>query len=380
MKGGALSVALLAAASFPVGGATQDEDLPLGTPAAFEHTDSIAALEVAEDLELRTEPDWLAPTLGVLPAGSVATVLERRGHWMLVSLDAESGWCFDPAAPKPTRLRHGGPEVLERLRALVGPAETRRVGPIRVSGTVSDRRFERTLERAVEAVPLALLERLGLATDGEGEEVLLLVPDSPEWRELSAELGAGHLGFATFGVAAVSTAGERELVRATVVHEVTHLLLRRAFAGEPPRWLDEAIAEDLAWSRSGADGAVLLGTLRGRSATIERADEATQRLGGGRAALEGLARRWRPGRPTVASVIDGAEEQWMGSDAGFAYALAVATLRAALEVDEAAAQRVRTAVVVAASGSSLGAAELLEALSLDEAGLDQLVWRWLQRR
>jgi hypothetical protein len=64
--------------------------------------------------------------------------------------------------------------------------------------------------------------------------------------------GVGHYGH---GIVALSCTGRRrEEIAATLAHELTHLLNRRALGPALPPWLDEGLAEDLALSRIAADG------------------------------------------------------------------------------------------------------------------------------
>jgi hypothetical protein len=87
---------------------------------------------------------------------------------------------------------------------------------------------------------------------------------------VGAEPGGGALGHADRG-AAVLFAGRqrREEVAAVLVHELAHLLSRRALAAPPPPWLDEGIANDLSFCRVDGSGQLLLGSLGGRSVVIE---------------------------------------------------------------------------------------------------------------
>jgi hypothetical protein len=71
--------------------------------------------------------------------------------------------------------------------------------------------------------------------------------------------GSGHVAD---GVVASWRLGRQpEEVRATLVHELVHLINRRALGPALPPWLDEGIADDLAESAVGPGGRLVPGTL-----------------------------------------------------------------------------------------------------------------------
>ena len=65
------------------------------------------------------------------------------------------------------------------------------------------------------------------------------------------------------GIVASSLRDGPKLARIHLVHELTHLLQRRAFPGSLPRWLSEGMAEDLAWCRVDESGRLQLGSIQG---------------------------------------------------------------------------------------------------------------------
>jgi hypothetical protein len=117
------------------------------------------------------------------------------------------------------------------------------------------------MDRLAGAVDAAYRERFGVVPVGEAAEAVVLFADAADYerfkrseQEISHLPAAGHtsLGLVAIGV------GERhsESAGAVLVHEIVHLLNRRALGPALPPWLDEGIADALAISRLGPDGAL----------------------------------------------------------------------------------------------------------------------------
>jgi hypothetical protein len=77
--------------------------------------------------------------------------------------------------------------------------------------------------------------------------------------ELRGRASSGHVGK---GIVALFLEGQKtDEVRSTVIHELVHLLNRRAIGPALPSWLDEGMAEDLSGSAVGDDGRLIAGSL-----------------------------------------------------------------------------------------------------------------------
>ncbi|MGH2628331.1 MAG: hypothetical protein ACRDHY_16965 [Anaerolineales bacterium] len=110
--------------------------------------------------------------------------------------------------------------------------------------------------------------RYGLAPVGEPAETVVLFAGEAAYRafqEREAQLaGLAASGHTVPGPVALFDGGRgRAEVAGTLVHELAHLLNRRAIGPALPSWLDEGIADDLALSRIDEAGRLAPGTLGG---------------------------------------------------------------------------------------------------------------------
>ena len=74
----------------------------------------------------------------------------------------------------------------------------------------------------------------------------------------------GARGHARDRLAALFIEGDRLEAAATLlVHELTHLMNRSVLGSDPPQWIEEGIASELAYCRITRSGEILLGSLNG---------------------------------------------------------------------------------------------------------------------
>jgi hypothetical protein len=119
-------------------------------------------------------------------------------------------------------------------------------------------------------------ETLDSARTGAGDPAaapLETLPDTvvvfareEDYRAAAPVESADLAGHATAGFTLL-WAGDRSIseIGGTLVHELTHLLNRRAFGYAPPAWLDEGTAEDLALARPDSRGRLTSAPLGRRS-------------------------------------------------------------------------------------------------------------------
>jgi hypothetical protein len=211
-----------------------------------------------------------------------------------------------PAAARAVSGELGGPAYrearLERARELLGP-EVGSLGPWALLTDVEDGRLLAALGRRAAALEAAYRRRTGLAPrPAAAPEAVLLFAREATYRAYEAgegrlaDLGlAGHGGG---GLASLWVEGRpAEQAGALLVHELTHLINRRALREGLPPWLDEGLADDLGFARAGRDGSLSPGTLWGQDVVRERQIplepgrvrlEQTREIGGARAALSRL--------------------------------------------------------------------------------------------
>ena len=239
---------------------------------------------------LRYAPDGAATVIGTVAASRHVPVLSERDGWALIRSGESTGWVDagrlvrlgDPAtdapplgsAPAPTLPIPASPvdpARLARAREHLDPLRVRagRLGGWTLVTDVEDGLVLAFLDRVAERLEPSYRARYGLAPVGEPKETVVLFANETAYRRFRREEGspaaervAGH---ATVGLVALAL-GERgtEAAAESLVHELTHLLNRRAIGPALPPWLDEGLASDLGQSRIAADGSLVLGTLSSR--------------------------------------------------------------------------------------------------------------------
>ncbi len=196
-------------------------------------------------------------------------VLSRdRGGWLLVRRrDGATAW-FDPGASRdltpplgidpapvlPVAARSASPERLAAARTLLdGGGSTGRLAGYRLLTDVEPGALLERCLVALERVDATYRDRYGVTPIGEPAETVVLFAHQPAYRTFVSPDGLDDLDPAstvghTVGGAVALFVGSREdwEVVATLIHEIGHLLNRRALGPALPPWLDEGIAEDLA--------------------------------------------------------------------------------------------------------------------------------------
>ena len=252
----------------------------LGAPAAIGETRG-ALVRLPARLRLRAQPSAEAPTVAILDGPRELEVVERRGDWIQVRWDDRLLWASPetdpgvaglPPAPEtataPASSAVADPARLERARAALGAgARSRRLGPFHLLTDLPEGDLLDDLDRVAAQLPAAYGDRFGLDPGDPRELAVVLFREEADYRVYQAAEGVsgeGAGGHATGGAAALFV-GSRPAadVRSRLVHELTHLLNRRAL-GEAPPWLEEAMAGDLGLSRVDRRGRIAPGTVAGR--------------------------------------------------------------------------------------------------------------------
>lgn len=196
---------------------------------------------------------------------------------------------------------------LLRARSLLrSVAEPRPLGPFTLYTDVDDEELLTWLGAVAWDVPRAYRERFGLDPGTEVREVLVVFADEASYRRFEAAeeriAKADTRGYTSEGLSVLFTGehGRTSLV-SVFIHELTHLLNRRVFRAEISPWLEEGMAEDLAFSQVTPLGQIRLGTLAG----VQRGGiEDRYALSEPRAHLAQLRRSWsNPTRPDLDSLV-----------------------------------------------------------------------------
>jgi len=208
---------------------------------------------------------------------------------------------LEPVGPVPAIAVD--PDRLARARRLLGPtAKRHEIGGYALWTDVVDRTLPARWDDLVAATERAWRDRNGLEPIGGPEETIFLFAHEAPYRELLAGepdlAGIDANGVAGAGLLALAR-GVRpaEIVDATLVHELAHLLARRSIGPALPPWLGEGLAEDLSHAPLGPGGDLDPSEVRG----VVSFDGPRFQIEGGAASLDGLGRRVAAGEalPTL---------------------------------------------------------------------------------
>lgn len=237
--------------------------------------------------------------------------------------------------------------------------------------------------RLVGGLESLYLERYGRPPVGVPREAIVIFSAEEDYRQFQA--GDPRLagltastGLAAQGIVATyrGRRSDDELL-GTLVHELGHLLNRRALGPSLPSWLDEGISDDLGASRITSDGRLLPGTWS-RNLDVSAAEI---RISGGEAALRDLAERFgpdgsAPGRLGLESILALEWEAFVAEErAELHYAAAAAFLRMLL-ASPAGETLLRTWLAGIAMGASPAAEELRRVLGRSWEELEQELALW----
>jgi hypothetical protein len=248
-------------------------------------------------------------------------VLERESDWAKILYGGWIGWVavgregdpIDEAIP----IRYSPDEVtLLRARSILrDDIEASSLGPFELLTDVDDQELLSRLSAVATNLPEAYRQRFGLDPGSAASELVVIFESHDDYlRFESGEpdiAGTGTRGYTGRGISVLSV-GDRE-VEATVevlVHELTHLLNRRVFGMNSPAWVEEGLAEDLAYSRVDENGKLELGSLGGVTSREVSHDlsgryRVDTEVSGGRGMLSNLLTKWGESeRPSLTKLLD----------------------------------------------------------------------------
>ena len=239
------------------------------TPAPAPCAEAAGPAEIAlpAGTRLRAAPDASAPPVAVFDADVTLPVLSRCGEFAEVRWEGLRGWAkpgddqgpdLDRSAPLPDASR------LARVRDAMRPlGHEARLGPWRLLTDVAKGELV-----GLELVAAHLAEtwraRYGADADAVPGQSIAIFSSEARYRVFAQADGSRLLttrGHAGGGLAAFAAGRNALETRVALVHELTHLLDRNAFGDRLPAWVDEGMAEDLAWCRVDSAGRLEPGTL-----------------------------------------------------------------------------------------------------------------------
>jgi len=228
---------------------------------------------VPQGTAVRDEPSLEATMVRRLEATSNSAVAERRGDWYRIrqaGAPEPEGWVHlpgyrdprtapgvpEPAAPLPAASPD--PEELAAARALMAPGAREQDCGGYLLVTDSDLLdLAPVCERLVAGLDEAYAAAFGVEPLGEPAEAILLFAERGAFRRFAREVSGVRVGYAGHARAArgylALPAGRLDETLRTLVHELAHLVSRRALGPALPRWLAEGLADFLG-DGAGPDG------------------------------------------------------------------------------------------------------------------------------
>jgi len=382
-----------------------DEEPVLGQPAEIDLAGGSERIQVAAGTRLRRHPDLHSVSVAMVDAPIELLILERREGWVLVRYGAWKGWLLpdsDPSVPLGPSGRPPAPESLAPDPARVAQARTlleagsdvATLGPFTLLTDCQDRELLAFLSRVADQVPVTYRRRYGLEPGTTTREVLVLfsrVEDYEAFAEAtSAAAGRGSPGLSGQGLAVFAIGDlEPDGVAALLVHELTHLLNRRVMVTLPRPWLEEGMANDLAFCRLAPAGVLDCAELGGSRVEVERAryqaggwlDRGTQvQLEGPRASMRLIWERLQVESFSLGELL-GLGWGRFSDPAGRAdhYDISAFFVRYLEEGEEGGlATGFRSFLLSVASGGAAGPPELAEHLGRDWTRIEAGFAAWLE--
>lgn len=246
----------------------QEEGAPeiLGQPAEWsvEPSQAPTLIPIPSGSSLRAEPTADAALLSILPDAKLE-LLESRQPWVRVRYGEMTGW-VDLEAPRSSQNRDEEPMPLQP-RFEAGTIEPNgELGAYTFWGLIRDRAVRAYLDRVATDHARLYAERYGLLIEEPvGGDVVYFTRRSTfvlYSREQGHDIDIQGNGYfkAPALVVMHTGRGHRRQIAATLVHELTHLLnwhllggWRRGRAALAP-WLDEGMADDMAFASSDRSG------------------------------------------------------------------------------------------------------------------------------
>lgn len=411
----ALSVALAATGGLAQDAPVEQEEVVLGRSSAsnFGPPEETQTVELEHGSRLRLAPDLLSPLLEVVAESATVPVLERYEGWVRVRYGVFKGWVLEagddtgPVISAAPPDRQASLVRLDRVREILGGrARETTLGPYGLLTDLGDERLGRQLGPLVASLAESYRERFGLDPGAPRGETIVIFDRERDYREFEREdlrlAGLETLGYT--GQAILSAAdsaepvvstlvvtflGDREpeLLREILVHELTHMLNRRAVGPYLPPWLEEGLAEDLAWSRVDSSGRLVVGSWGGSADTrhyswARRAIAMSTSLSGSRAALSALLGSWRtPFRPELEVL---ARLSWEAlvtpASRALLYAQSGFLTRYLLDGAGKGSARGFRAYLVDVAGGKAGSDALWPRLDASPDALEEDFYLWLRRQ
>lgn len=317
--------------------AVQEEEI-LGGTAAFDlEAGGTETVWIDAGIPLFERPDASAPRLEVIDFRSELEVLERQGEWCKVRYAARLGWVhpelpfkdrvieveldLDSLATSIPAMKVAALGHLEFARRLLGAtALERSLGPYDLLTDVRDEEMLDDLHAVAEHLDSYYRERYNLELGDTGQQTVALFSAEDTYREFERQTTEhqrqDRQGHAIGNVAGLFVGDKRSVeFRPLLAHELTHLINRRAFGSRPPAWIEEGIANDVAYCKVDRNGRPRTETLAGESTVFGSRMDRQVAFSGGLSSLTQLL-KWRARRrgTPLDRLIDLSHDDFMAPD------------------------------------------------------------------
>ncbi len=350
--------------------------------------------------EIYSAPDTDSPILFTTSALANLPILRQEGAWFRIVQQVANersilGWVLldqhrdtqplstpDPVLPlvavsiEPDRLESA-------IELMSGDAQEYDCGPYRLVTDAVESSWIALCPEIVEDLERVYRSRYALQPVSSAAETILLFESGEDYEafrvgeEISFESQVAHSYPARGYVALFHADRSPQQVVSSLVHELTHLLNRRALGPALPDWISEGMADDLAESKIDALGRLSPGVLGGQA---ERYETLTLRSGGIASLLRLRTLDQLGTLPSLEDLIRlETEEFYDPSKSQLHYALSSFWIRYLLrDPDDESARGLRSFLGAIAGGTPITETLLSAHLKRDLRDLEEGFRDWLQ--
>lgn len=333
-------------------------------------------LRVPAGTTARAEASADAELVEVVMDQAVFEVTEREGDWFRIQHRDATVWVevADPvlvrtrtSRPGPREAISPSPERITAARAhMTGSGREARCGPYALFTDLAAGSLLDACTRLATEVDSLYQQRFEVAPLGPPREAIFLFAKKEGFRQFEEQQGgrrgyAAHADSANGYLALHAELRDDDRLLETLVHELAHLVNRRAIGGGLPRWLSEGLADALGDS-AGPTGFEPLEGVRGAEGEAKRLLAAQN---------GGLVHK-------AEELVSLPPESFDAGISSFDYEHSAFLVRFLL-LDPELGPRFRRFLAALATGEPAGAAQLQSHLIISWTELDRRFWSWLRR-
>jgi len=278
-------------------------------------------IRIEAGTEIHEQPSANSNLMEIVAEPTDLEILELQDGWVKIQYRGWLGWAaLDPTeidrATSIPILYTADDDRLHRARSILGlEIEPSRLGPFELFTDVDDPDLLARLSNVATHLPDAYRQRFDLDPGSQASEVVVIFATQADYLRFEAGepdiAGTGTRGYTGRGISVLSVRDrDPASTLGILIHELTHLLNRRVFGLRSPAWVEEGLAEDLAYCKVDSDGKLQLGSLAGSSrrevsTSLSGRYRIDTEITGGYGMLSNLLNRWDdPLRPPLTELVD----------------------------------------------------------------------------